>query len=81
MEPALKPEELRAIFSHNLRLLRKEKKITQQQLADLVGIKQPSIAALEAGNASPSLETIARIAEVFKIAPDVLLREGVFEPA
>lgn len=77
----MKPEELRAIFSHNLRLLRKERKLTQVQLAGLVNVKQPTIAAFEAGTASPSLETIARVAEVFRIAPDVLLREGVFEHA
>lgn len=73
--------ELREIIANNLKVLRKRDHLTQQQLAERVGIKQPSIAAIEAGSASPSIETIARIAEVFKLAPDVILRRDVFEAA
>jgi DNA-binding XRE family transcriptional regulator len=49
--------------------------LTQQQLADLVGTKQPSIARLESGKKTPDLEFLQRVAQalgcrlVVKIEP------------
>lgn len=48
-----------------LRLRRGE--MTQQQLADLVGVTRQTVHAIEAGKYSPSLEVAFRIARVFKI--------------
>lgn len=42
---------------------RKEKSITQKQLADLTGIPQADISRLENGNANPSLRTLQRLAD------------------
>ena len=39
--------------------------MTQQQLADQVGVTRQTIVALEKGNYSPSLELAFRIARVF----------------
>lgn len=44
--------------------LRKKKKITQKQLAELVNTKQPSIARLESGEYNPTLDFLKKIAEV-----------------
>lgn len=41
--------------------------MTQQQLADLVGVTRQTVHAIEAGKYSPSLEVAFRIARVFKI--------------
>jgi len=43
-----------------LRILRG---LTQEQLAELVGTKQPSIARLESGKAEPKLSFLRRVAE------------------
>lgn len=43
-----------------LRMLRG---LTQAQLAEMVGTRQPSIARLENGNSTPSLSFLKRIAE------------------
>ena len=40
---------------------RKEKGLSQQQLADLAGVKQPAIARLENGSVSPSLDTLSKL--------------------
>lgn len=45
-------------FNHN--------EMTQQQLADQAGVTRQTIAAIEKGNYSPSLELAFRIARVFK---------------
>lgn len=43
-----------------LRLLRG---LTQQQLADMVGMRQPDIARLENGTSAPNLSCLERIAK------------------
>lgn len=43
-----------------LRILRG---LTQEQLAEKVGTKQPSIARLESGRSTPSLDFLQRVAE------------------
>jgi DNA-binding XRE family transcriptional regulator len=56
-----------------LRMLRG---LTQAQLAEMVGTRQPSIARLENGTSAPSLSFLTRIAEAlgakieFKLIPD-----------
>ena len=41
---------------------RKEKNLTQKELAELVGTKQSNISRLESGNYNPSLELLNKIA-------------------
>lgn len=41
--------------------LRKKRGITQQQLSELSGIKQPMIARIESGKSDPQLSTIIKI--------------------
>ncbi len=56
-----------------LRMLRG---LTQAQLAEMVGTRQPSIARLENGTSAPSLSFLTKIAEAlgakieFKLIPD-----------
>lgn len=41
---------------------RKEKNITQKELADLTGITQADISRIETGNSNPSIQTLQRLA-------------------
>jgi predicted transcriptional regulator len=45
-------------------LLRKEKNLTQHDLARLIKVSQPNISRLESGNYNPTLSTLKRIADV-----------------
>jgi putative transcriptional regulator len=49
-----------------LRFHRQE--MTQQQLADEVGVTRQTVVTIEKGNYSPSLELAMRIARVFGVA-------------
>ena len=49
--------------AYQLARLRIIRGLTQQELAELVGTKQPSIARLESGKCSPSLPFLQRVAE------------------
>lgn len=54
------------ILRNNLRRLRFDRdEMTQQQLAEAVGVTRQTIVAIEKGNYSPSLELAFRIARVF----------------
>jgi transcriptional regulator with XRE-family HTH domain len=44
---------------------RAEKGITQEELAEKIGSKQPSIARIESGNSLPSLSLLEKIARAF----------------
>lgn len=53
-------------ISNSIRTLRfQHDEMTQQQLADAVGVTRQTIAAIEAARYSPSLEVAFKIASVF----------------
>lgn len=55
-----------SFITNNLRKLRFERnEMTQQQLAEKVGVSRQTIVAIEKGNYSPSLELAFRIAHAF----------------
>ena len=49
----------------NLKEYRKAKKISQQELAQLVGVRRETIVNLENNRYNPSLEMALKIAEIF----------------
>jgi len=52
-------------LSNSIRELRAERSMTQQQLADAIGVTRQTVIAIEGDKYSPSLEVAFRIAEVF----------------
>ncbi|AUN97410.1 transcriptional regulator [Bacteriovorax stolpii] len=51
---------------NELHVLRAEKKITQQELADAIGVTRATVNALEKGNYNPSLELAFRLSLFFE---------------
>jgi len=64
---------LHARFCKNLRRYRGLVGLTQQQLADRLGIRQPVVAAMEAGRSAPTLDTVEAVASALEISPEALL--------
>ncbi len=62
-------------FGEKLRDLRNEKKLTQPDLADAIGIEQSYLSKLENEKSLPSDNTLSRILEVFEIGIGELLNE------
>lgn len=54
-----------------IRLLRKKNKLTQQQLAELIGVSAISIRKYESGDRQPSQTTLKVIADVFEVKPGI----------
>ena len=61
------------LLRDNIRLLRKRKGWTQQDLADNTGLKRSLIGAYEEGRAEPSVEKLMGFSEVFNVSVDDLV--------
>lgn len=57
----------------NLKELREERGVTQQQLADAIDVKVPYISAMERGVRRPSVEQVAVFAEVLGCTTDDII--------
>ncbi|MGX9844652.1 helix-turn-helix domain-containing protein [Streptococcus iniae] len=60
-------------FTDKLKALRKQKKLTQKELAEQIGIKQNSYSDWETGKNEPSLDNIIKLAKIFNTTTDELL--------
>ena len=68
-----------SIVSDNIKFLRKNNHMTQEQLAEKIGIKRSLLGAYEEGRADPRLNNLLKISEVFKVSVDTLISEDVSE--
>ena len=59
-------------FGLNVVFYRKRRKMTQLQLAELVGIDRSHISAIELGNVGVSFDVIFKLCEVLGVSPKVL---------
>ena len=64
-------------FGERLYKLRKERKMTQKELAAKSGISQQAISNTETGRTIPSSETIRLLASVLKVSTSELLGEDI----
>ena len=62
-----------AQFDKILKLLRSEKNMSQQELADALGISKSSINMYERGERQPNFEVLETIADFFNVDIDYLL--------
>ena len=65
----------RKMFSQNLQKIRSEKNLSQEQLADKIGVSRQTISAWESGKASPELDKITAISKLFSVSIDELVGE------
>lgn len=56
------------MIQNNIKQLRLEKNITQEQLADILKVSRQTIVAIEKGNYTPSLLLAMQIAQYFQLA-------------
>jgi putative transcriptional regulator len=59
----------------NMKLARVEKNLTQQELADLVGVTRQTIGLIEKGDYNPTLSLCIRISKALNITLDQLYWE------
>ena len=58
------------IFRKNIYELRKLNRFTQREVAQRLGISQPSYIRYENGSAEPTLENLVKIADLYDVSVD-----------
>jgi transcriptional regulator with XRE-family HTH domain len=66
---------MNTIVGNNLRLLRKAKKLSQEQVADYLSISQSAYARMERGESTSWTIHFKKICEVFEITPEELVKK------
>jgi transcriptional regulator with XRE-family HTH domain len=60
-------------FPANLKYLREERNLSQQEIANIIGIKQRTYSNYERGYTEPSLEILLKISKLFRTSLDMLV--------
>jgi transcriptional regulator with XRE-family HTH domain len=67
----------RAIFSANIRKFRRQRKISQEELAELAGLHRTYIGSVERGERNVSIDNMERLAKALEVSlVDLLTRGG-----
>ena len=66
-------------FGVRLKSLRNQKKWSQKDVGEKLGISNVSVSGYESGNRFPDTQTLAKIADVFEVSTDYLLGRDVPE--
>jgi transcriptional regulator with XRE-family HTH domain len=61
-------------FSSNIKLLRKRRNRTQDEMANFLNMKRPTLSGYENGVAQPSIEALIAFSDYFNIAIDTLIK-------
>ena len=61
------------VFAERLTELRKQYKYTQRQMADILGISQPSYIRYENDTSEHTQENLVKLADAFDVSVDYLL--------
>ena len=60
------------IFPERLKQLRQKKGLTQQEIAELLGVKRNTYSDWENGKTEPNFEMILKLADLFEVSLDWL---------
>ena len=67
-------ESIKNLFGKRIKELRKERSLTQEKLAELIGIDTRNLIKIENGQTFPRVNTLDKLIEVFDITPDEILK-------
>lgn len=57
----------------NIKPLREQRGMTQEELANQLGVKYPAVSKWERGMSYPSMNTVIKMADLFQVSMDVVL--------
>jgi len=72
--------DIRKKFGKRLRRLRRNMDLTQEDLAERVGVSVTFIGQMERGENAPSFETLEKLAQVLEVEVDELFRQRDARP-
>ena len=65
---------VKKLFGRRVKELRKQNHLTQEKLAELIGIDTRNLIKIENGETFPRVQTLEKLLEVLKIAPYEIFR-------
>ena len=68
-------EQLRLQLAENIRLMRRVKNLTQEQLALMAELDRTYVSQIERCTANPSLLVLCKLSNIFEVTADQLLVE------
>ena len=68
-------------FSDNLKAIRKEKKMSQEELAEMLGVSRQAVSKWELGDGYPEAEKLLIIAGKLNVSLDALMDTGIVNTA
>lgn len=72
-------ETEKEVFPSKLSTLMKERKISQEVLAEAIGVKRQTVSLYKTGQSKPNTEQLRKISEFFSVSSDWLLGLSDFE--
>ena len=72
-------KDIKQIIAKNLANLRKNKKITQTELAEQFGYSDKAISKWENGDTLPDIQTLYQLCEFYNVTLDFLVSEQSFD--
>ena len=66
-------------LGERIKKYREEKKMTQVEVAEVLGVKPATISKYEAGTLEPNIESLKKLAELLEVSVDELLKEDEFD--
>lgn len=63
------------MLGEKIKSYRESKNITQNEIADILGVKSATVSKYESGTLEPNIESLKKLAEIFEVSVDELLND------
>ena len=70
---------MKSNFADNLKKIRKENNLSQEQLADKLGVSRQSVSKWESSAAYPEMDKVLQLCKMFNLNIDELLNQNISE--
>ena len=67
------------MLGEKIKLYRESKDMTQVEIAEALGVKPATISKYESGTLEPNIESLKRLAKIFNVSVDELIKEDDFD--
>ena len=67
------------MLGEKIKKYRESKNMTQGEIADILGVKAATISKYEAETLEPNIESLKRLADLFEVSVDELIKEDSFD--
>ncbi|MBR6186548.1 MAG: helix-turn-helix domain-containing protein [Clostridia bacterium] len=69
------------MIGENIQYLRKKRSLSQESLAEKIGVSRQTIAKWEAGESTPDLDMSSRLVQALDVSLDTLVNEPLYDGA